>query len=83
MHSQPLLPIHVKWLLINAKRPDSRETADHAAGRAVGNNYDCNVARERMLHDGMEGASAAFEVGYENALHFVREHSSFFAVAGA
>jgi hypothetical protein len=26
-----------------------------------------HVARERMLHDGMDAASAAFEVGYESA----------------
>jgi AraC-like DNA-binding protein len=26
-----------------------------------------HVARERMLHDGMDAASAAFEVGYESS----------------
>jgi AraC-like DNA-binding protein len=37
-----------------------------------------HVARERMLHDGMGAASAAFEVGYESASQFNREYSRFF-----
>jgi AraC-like DNA-binding protein len=37
-----------------------------------------HVARERMLHDGMDAASAAFEVGYESASQFNREYSRFF-----
>ena len=37
-----------------------------------------HVARERMLHDGMDAASAAFEVGYESASQFTREYSRFF-----
>jgi AraC-like DNA-binding protein len=37
-----------------------------------------HVARERMLHDGMDAASAAFDVGYESASQFSREYSRFF-----
>lgn len=36
------------------------------------------AARERMLIDGMDAASAAFEVGYESASQFNREYSRFF-----
>ncbi len=35
-------------------------------------------ARERMLIDGLDAASAAFEVGYESASQFNREYSRFF-----
>jgi AraC-like DNA-binding protein len=35
-------------------------------------------ARGRMLLDGMDAASAAFEVGYESASQFNREYSRFF-----
>jgi AraC-like DNA-binding protein len=31
-----------------------------------------------MLHNGMDAASAAFEVGYESASQFNREYSRFF-----
>jgi AraC-like DNA-binding protein len=37
-----------------------------------------HVARERMLNNGMDAASAAFEVGYESASQFNREYSRFF-----
>jgi len=37
-----------------------------------------HVARERMLHDGLDAASAAFEVGYESASQFNREYSRLF-----
>jgi AraC-like DNA-binding protein len=37
-----------------------------------------HVARERMLNDGMDAATAAFEVGYESASQFNREYSRFF-----
>jgi AraC-like DNA-binding protein len=37
-----------------------------------------HVARERMLKDGLDAASAAFEVGYESASQFNREYSRFF-----
>jgi AraC-like DNA-binding protein len=36
------------------------------------------AARERMLIDGMDAASAAFEVGYESASQFNREYSRLF-----
>ncbi len=36
------------------------------------------AARERMLMDGVNAASAAFEVGYESASQFNREYSRFF-----
>jgi AraC-like DNA-binding protein len=36
------------------------------------------AARERMLMDGVDAASAAFEVGYESASQFNREYSRFF-----
>jgi AraC-like DNA-binding protein len=36
------------------------------------------VARARMLVDGLDAASAAFEVGYESASQFSREYSRFF-----
>ena len=39
-----------------------------------------HVARERMLHDGMDAASAAFEVGYESASQFNREYSRIFGL---
>jgi AraC-like DNA-binding protein len=37
-----------------------------------------HVARERMLNDSLDAASAAFEVGYESASQFNREYSRFF-----
>jgi AraC-like DNA-binding protein len=37
-----------------------------------------HFARERMLMDGLDAASAAFEVGYESASHFNREYSRLF-----
>ena len=37
-----------------------------------------HVARERMLNEGLDAASAAFEVGYESASQFSREYSRFF-----
>jgi len=36
------------------------------------------AARERMLIEGLDAASAAFEVGYESASQFNREYSRFF-----
>jgi AraC-like DNA-binding protein len=36
------------------------------------------AARERMLMDGLDAASAAFYVGYESATQFNREYSRFF-----
>ncbi len=36
------------------------------------------AARERMLINGLDAASAAFEVGYESASQFNREYSRFF-----
>ena len=36
------------------------------------------AARERMLSDGLDAASAAFDVGYESASQFNREYSRFF-----
>ncbi len=39
-----------------------------------------HVARERMLHAGLDAASAAFEVGYESASQFNREYSRFFGM---
>jgi AraC-like DNA-binding protein len=36
-----------------------------------------HAARERMLMDGLDAASAAFEVGYESASQFNREYSRF------
>ena len=37
-----------------------------------------HVARVRMMTEGMDAASAAFEVGYESASQFNREYSRFF-----
>jgi AraC-like DNA-binding protein len=37
-----------------------------------------HAARERMLMDGLDAASAAFDVGYESASQFNREYSRFF-----
>jgi len=39
-----------------------------------------HIARERMLHEGLDAASAAFEVGYESASQFNREYSRFFGL---
>jgi AraC-like DNA-binding protein len=39
-----------------------------------------HVARERMLHEGLDAASAAFEVGYESASQFSREYRRFFGM---
>jgi len=36
------------------------------------------TARQRMLMDGLDAASAAFEVGYESAIQFNREYSRLF-----
>jgi transcriptional regulator GlxA family with amidase domain len=37
-----------------------------------------NAARQQMLMNGLDAASAAFEVGYESASQFNREYSRFF-----
>jgi len=37
-----------------------------------------HVARTRMLSEGIDAASAAFEVGYESASQFNREYSRLF-----
>jgi AraC-like DNA-binding protein len=37
-----------------------------------------HAARARMLTEGLDAASAAFEVGYESASQFNREYSRFF-----
>ena len=37
-----------------------------------------HVARERMVNEGIDAASAAFEVGYESASQFSREYRRFF-----
>jgi AraC-like DNA-binding protein len=37
-----------------------------------------HAARDRMLMDGLDAASAAFEVGYESATQFNREYKRFF-----
>jgi len=37
-----------------------------------------HVARERMMNDGLDAASAAFQVGYESPSQFNREYSRFF-----
>lgn len=39
-----------------------------------------HVAREKMLHGGLDAASAAFEVGYESASQFNREYKRFFGL---
>lgn len=36
------------------------------------------VARTRMLTDGLDANAAAFEVGYESASQFSREYSRFY-----
>ena len=38
------------------------------------------VARERMLSDGLDASSAAYEVGYESISQFNREYSRFFGL---
>jgi AraC-like DNA-binding protein len=40
--------------------------------------FRLQAARARMLMDGLDAASAAFEVGYESASQFNREYSRFF-----
>ena len=37
-----------------------------------------HTARQRMVVDGLDAASAAFEVGYESPSQFSREYSRFF-----
>ena len=39
-----------------------------------------HVARQRMLNEGLDAASAAFEVGYESASQFNREYRRFFGL---
>jgi len=40
--------------------------------------YVKHAARERMLIDSLDAASAAFEVGYESASQFNREYNRLF-----
>lgn len=39
-----------------------------------------HVARQRMINEGLDAASAAFEVGYESASQFNREYRRFFGL---
>jgi AraC-like DNA-binding protein len=39
-----------------------------------------HVARQRMMNEGLDAASAAFEVGYESASQFNREYRRFFGL---
>jgi AraC-like DNA-binding protein len=38
------------------------------------------TARERMLMDGLDATTAAYEVGYESVSQFSREYSRFFGL---
>jgi AraC-like DNA-binding protein len=38
------------------------------------------TARQRMLMDGLDATTAAYEVGYENISQFSREYSRFFGL---
>ncbi len=40
--------------------------------------FTLRAARERMLRDGIDATSAAYEVGYESVSQFNREYSRFF-----
>ncbi len=40
-----------------------------------------HTARQKMLTDEVDAASAAFEVGYESPSHFNREYKRFFGRA--
>ena len=52
-----------------------REHDSRTARRAL---HDHRRARQRMLMDGLDATSAAYEVGYESVSQFSREYSRFF-----
>jgi AraC-like DNA-binding protein len=57
-------------------------TVQHSQSKRTEEQYQkrlrLHAARDRMLMEGLDAASAAFEVGYESASQFNREYKRFF-----
>jgi AraC-like DNA-binding protein len=68
----------IAWLRANYAKPLRLEQLAEVARMGISTLLRLVAARERMLVEGLDAASAAFEVGYESPSQFNREYRRFF-----